>query len=122
VPYSTFAKNAMLDHLGTLALWMSVHKSGASPGSTGAREMTGSIRQSIIWDPAAGGAKSHSNTPSFTGLSTSEAVGYIGLWSASTGGTWYGYQAVTVTSASGGGTWTYDVLAGFVDLNATASA
>jgi hypothetical protein len=120
MPYSVQAKNAMLDALGGVAVYMSVHK--AAPGATGANELTGSTRQAVTWNAAATGSKTQSNNPAFTGLSTGEPVAYVGLWSAASGGTWYGYQQVTVTSGSGGGTWTYTTAAGTIDLNATASA
>jgi len=121
MPYSVQAKNAMLDHLGTLAVYMSVHGT-SSPGSTGTGELAGSTRQAITWNSAATGSKTQSNAPTFSGLSTSDSVGNLGFWSAVTGGTYYGYQTVTTTSASGGGTWAYDVSSGTIDLNSTASA
>lgn len=120
MPYSVAAKNAMLDHLGTLAVWMSVHK--GAPGSTGANENTGATRQAVTWNAASGGAKTQSNAPSFAGIPVAEPVIAVGLWSASTGGTFWGYQTVATTSVSGSGTWTYDVSAGTIDLNSTASA
>lgn len=120
MPFSVQAKNVMLDALGSVAVYMSVNKT--APGSTGAGEMTGVTRQAVTWNSASGGSKTQSNSPSFSSLSTSEAVNYVTIWSSITGGTYYGYQQVTTTSVVSGGSWTYVVNPGTIDLNAVASA
>jgi len=121
MPYSAAAKNAMLDQLGTLAVYASLH--ATAPGSTGTGEITGGspayARKSLTWNAASGGSKTLSNTPTFD-VPASTTVAYVGLWSAVSGGTYYGYIDVTdeVYAAQG----TYQITSGTLDLNATASA
>ena len=120
MPYAVAAKNVMLDQLGTVAVYLSVHD--ANPGSTGTNEASGSVRGAITWNTASGGFKTQSNTPAVTAIPNAFVVRYVGLWSASTGGTYYGYQAVSTTSTVTAGTWTYTATTGQIDLNAVASA
>ncbi len=121
MPYAVAAKNYMLDQLGTNALYASLHT--ANPGSTGTSEVTGGspayARKSLTWNAASGGSKTMSNTPTFD-VPASTTVAFVGLWSAASGGTYYGYIAVTseVYAAQG----TYQITSGSLDLNATASA
>jgi hypothetical protein len=121
MPYSSQAKNYMLDQLGSQAVYASLHT--AAPGSTGASEITGGTpayaRMSLTWNAAATGTKTLSNTPIFD-VPPSTTVAYVGLWSALTAGTYFGYIDVTdeVYAAQG----TYEITSGTVDLNATASA
>ena len=121
MPYSAAAKNAMLDALGTLVTHLSLHS--ANPGATGASELSGGTpayaRIEATWNAASTGSKTLSNTPDFD-VPAGSTVSHVGLWSAATGGTWYGYVDVTdeVFAAQG----TYEVVSGTLDLNATASA
>lgn len=121
MPYSAGAKNYMLDQLGTVCLYASLHS--ANPGSTGANELTGGTpayaRQALTWNAASAGSKTLSDTPLFD-VPASTTITHVGLWSAATGGTYYGYVDVTdeVFAAQG----TYTVTSGTLDLNATASA
>jgi hypothetical protein len=121
MPYAAAAKNYMLDQLGTQALYASLHT--ATPGSSGASEVTGGApayaRKSLTWNNASTGSKTLSNTPTFD-VPASTTVAYVGLWSAATAGTYFGYIDVTdeVYAAQG----TYQITSGTVDLNATASA
>ncbi len=121
MPYAVIGKNYMLDQLGGVALYGSLHT--ANPGSTGASEITGGspayARKSLTWNAAANGAKTLSNTPTFD-IPAGTTVAYFGLWSAASGGTYYGYITVTqeVYAAQG----TYQATSGAIDLNSTASA
>ncbi len=121
MPYAVASKNLMLDQLGAVAAYASAHT--ANPGSTGASEITGGspayARKAVTWSAASGGSKALSNSPTFD-IPASTTVAFIGLWSAASGGTYYGYIAVTneVYAAQG----TYQVTSGTIDLNATASA
>lgn len=121
MPYSVGAKNYMLDQLGSQAVYASLHT--ANPGSSGANEVSGGspayARKSLTWNSASGGSKTLSNTPTFD-VPASTTVAFVGLWSAATSGTYYGYIDVTdeVYAAQG----TYQITSGTVDLNATASA
>ena len=122
--FSVMAKNYMLDQLGTnKALYISAHT--ADPGPTGANECAGSTRQAVTWNAASGGTKTQSNAPLIPGISVSDAVAYLGLFDgvSSTGATHFvGKVQVTVAAATGSGTWSYQVVAGTIDLNAVASA
>ena len=121
MPYAAAAKNLMLDQFGAVALYGSLHT--AAPGSTGASEVAGGspayARKSLTWSAAANGSKTLSNTPTFD-IPASTTVAYLGLWSAASGGTYYGY--ITVTSEVYAAQGTYQIQSGAVDLNATASA
>jgi hypothetical protein len=118
--YSVAAKNLMLDALGAVAVYVSAHT--ADPGSTGANECSGSVRQSVTWATAASGSKTQTNAPIITGIAIADAVQFLGLQSALTGGTYYGKIEVTPASASGGSTWSYETAAGTMDLAQVASA
>jgi hypothetical protein len=118
--YSVAAKNVMLDALGAVAVYVSAHT--ADPGSTGTAECSGSARQSVSWAAASAGSKVQANAPIITGIAIADAVQFLGLWSASTAGTYYGKIEVTPASASGGSTWSYETAAGTLDLAQVASA
>lgn len=85
---STAAKNAMLDGLAAVAVYASLHT--ADPGTTGASEATGGSpaysRESITWN-AASTTLTSSNDPVFDVAAGTYT--HYGLWSASSGGTYY---------------------------------
>ena len=85
------AKNSMLDQLGTLAAYASLHT--ADPGTGGSSEVTGGspayARKAITWASAASGSKSTSAQLVFD-VPGSTTISYIGYWSAASGGTFYG--------------------------------
>lgn len=81
------ALNLMANALAAAATHASLHS--ADPGTTGTSETTAG-RQPIAWDAAANGDLSLTGTEAFTGGTASGACTYVGLWSASTGGTFYG--------------------------------
>ena len=85
---SVAAKNNMLDSLGTVAVFVSLHT--ADPGTTGASEATGGApayaRKSITWNAAAT-TKTSSNAPVFDVPAGTYA--FFGLWSAVSAGTYY---------------------------------
>jgi hypothetical protein len=121
MPYAAVAKNYMLDQLGSQAVFASLHS--ALPGATGADELTGGTpayaRIALTWNAASTGSKTLSNTPIFD-VPPATTVAFVGLWSAVTAGTYYGYIDVTdeVYAAQG----TYQIQSGTLDLNATPSA
>lgn len=86
---SAAAKNAMLNGLGAVALYVSAHT--GDPGSTGTNEATGGspayARKAITWGSASAG--SMTTTSSFTFDVPAGTYTFVGLWSASTGGTYY---------------------------------
>lgn len=111
--FANSAKNVMLDQLGTVAVFVSLHT--ADPGTTGTNEVTGGspayARKSITWSAAANGSKAMSNTPLFD--VPAGTVAYFGLWSAVTAGTFYGGGALSAAetfSAQGQYTLTADTM------------
>lgn len=121
MPYAAAAKNYMLDQLGGQVGYVSLHT--ASPGSLGANEVTGGspayARKAVTWNAASAGSKALSNTPTFD-VPASTTVTHVGLWSALTSGTYFGYIDVTDEVFASQGT--YQITSGTFDLNATASA
>jgi hypothetical protein len=86
------ALNAMANHLASIATHASLHT--ADPGATGTNEST-AARQPIAWDAAVNGDISLTATENFTGGAASGPCTYVGLWSAVSGGTFYGSFALT---------------------------
>ncbi|MEO7397062.1 MAG: hypothetical protein ABIW84_00705 [Ilumatobacteraceae bacterium] len=101
------SRNLMLDQLGTVAVFASLHT--GAPGTGGANEATGGspayARKAITWSAAAASSKAASNSPVFD-VAAGTTVAYVGLWSASTAGTFYGYFDVTDEVYAGQGTYT----------------
>lgn len=89
--YSTTGKNLMLDQLGTVSVFASLHS--AFPGDTGASEIAGGTppyaRKPITWNVASGGAKANASNPSFD-VPAATTIAWLGLWSLITAGTFYG--------------------------------
>lgn len=119
--YSVAAKNYMLDQLGTVAVYASVHTT--DPGSTGANEATGGTpayaRQPVTWSAASGGSKQASGTLSFD--LPAGTYRYVGLWSAVSSGTYYG-KILLPSAQTYAGQAVLPVLGTTLDLNAVASA
>jgi len=113
-------KNAILNAEGTKMAYASAHT--ADPGSTGTSEATGGspayARKPVAWNAASAGAMTASTLPTFD--VPAGTYGWIGFWSAVTGGTYYGKQ--TITSQTFAGQDVLPVAAITWDLNATASA
>jgi len=116
MPYSPAGKNLMLDALGAVAVFVSLHD--GAPGDNGANEISGGapayIRKAITWNGAAAGSIDSSNAPELD-VPSSTTVAYVGFWSAESGGTFYGFADVTdeVFAAQG----TYTVADADLDLN-----
>jgi len=117
MPYSIPAKNAMLDALGTLAVFVSLHD--GDPGENGANEIAGGspayARKAVAWNPASGGILDSSNQPVFD-VPAGKTIAHVGFWSALTGGVFYGSaDVVDEVFASQG---TYTLTDADLDLNA----
>lgn len=100
------ARNLMLDQLGTVAVFASLHT--ADPSTTGANEVSGGsyARQAITWNAASSGDLDNNANPVFP-VPASTTVTHFGLWSAGTGGTFYGGGSLSASEAfSGAGTYT----------------
>ena len=117
MPYSILGKNAMLNALGALAVFASLHT--ADPGESGVNEVAGGnpayARKAITWNAANAGSMDDSNVPVFD-VPASTTVSYVGFWSLVTGGTFYGSADVTdeVFAAQG----THTLTDADLDLNA----
>jgi hypothetical protein len=108
VALSNAGKNVMLDALGAVAVYASLHT--ADPGTSGTSEVTGGspayARKAITWNAAASGDLDNNANPTFD-VPASTTVSYFGLWSASSGGTFYGGGALSASETfSAQGTYT----------------
>lgn len=101
------ALNAMLDQLGTLIGWVSLHTDAVGGGS--ANEVTGGSpaysREAITWNAAAAGNLDSSNQPAFD-VPGGTTIQRVGFFSASTAGTYYGDADITNETYGGQGTYT----------------
>lgn len=99
------------------AVYGQLHTGAA--GSSGTSNLTTAARQAVSWSTATGAGSFGLSTPiSFTGGASSGPVFSLTLWSATSGGTFYGEFPLTGDDAfnSGGG---YTVTA--IDLTGSAS-
>jgi len=112
---NTTAKNAMLSSIISQAVYASIHNN--DPGETGANEISGGspayARKSLTWGTPSNGSVSITNQPVFD-IPAGTTVKYVGLWSAPTGGTFYGSVAVTNETYTGQGT--YIITSGTISL------
>jgi hypothetical protein len=111
------AKNVMLDHLGTLAGYVSLHT--ADPGSSGTSEVNGGspayARKSVTWNAASSANLDNNANPVFD-VPASTTITHFGLWSAATSGTFYGGAALSASETFGGqGTYSFTD----IDVNLT---
>lgn len=79
---------AMMDAVTHLSLHT------AEPDGSGSNESSAG-RQAASWDAASGGDMLLTADEQFTGGASSGPCTHVGLWSAVTAGTFYGYFAVT---------------------------
>lgn len=88
---STAARNFAADDIAGRATHIAAFT--ANPGDTGANEVTGGVyaRQPITWAAASGGTASASNTPEIP-IPAGTTVTHIGLFTASSGGTFLGSE------------------------------
>jgi hypothetical protein len=87
------ALNAMADHLASLATHAQLHT--GAPGAAGTNNVATSARQPIAWDAASSGDISLTGTELFTGGAANGPCTHVSLWSALTGGTFYGSLDLT---------------------------
>lgn len=98
MPLSTTAENQMLDALagGTPSSIIAFASLHTAYSASGANEVTGGspayARKSITWSAAASASKGSSNSPVFD-VPAATTVAFVGLWSASTSGTFAGMAA-----------------------------
>lgn len=113
------SRSAMLDELADVVTHFSLHT--ADPGQTGASEVSGGSygRVSAVWGAATDFQVSASpavftipaGTPSF-----------VGFWSASSGGTFYGSAALASPSLQSAGSFTVPVIRVYLDAGDVAIA
>ncbi len=115
MPLNNTAKNLACNAVTGVVGFVSLHNS--DPGSTGTGEASGGspayARKAITWGTVASGANTNTNALVFDVPAGSYS--HAGFWSTSTGGTFYGGQALSATetfAAQG----TYTVAIGDVDL------
>lgn len=91
MPLNDAGRNATVDGLAAVAIFASLHS--GDPSTTGANELTGGspayARKSITYAAASGGTKANSAACLFD--VPASTVTHVGLFSASTAGTFYGY-------------------------------
>ena len=107
----------MLGAAFTGTQYLSLHT--ADPTTTGGSEVSGGsyARQSITWNAASGGSQTSSNAQNFTSM-PSTTIGYFGVWSASTSGTYVGGGVISgVSTVPAGSTVAFASTA--VSLNVT---
>lgn len=100
---SIASKNVMLDAVGAVAVFASVHD--APPGDSGASEISGGTpayaRKPISWDAAASGKKNKDASDPIFDIPAGTDVQFIGLWSAVTAGTFYGWMPISGGDVAG---------------------
>ena len=107
MPFANAGKHVMLDALGAVGVWVSLHDD--DPGTTGANELSGGspayARKQIAWAAASGGSMSDSTNGLEFDVPAGD-VAHAGVWSASSGGTFYGSDPVTTETFAAQGTYT----------------
>lgn len=111
MPYTDPARDLMLTELGTVAVYVSLHE--AAPGTNGANELAGGDpaygREVVSWGAAAGGEIAAANALDFN-VPAGATIQYVGVWSAFSGGTFYGYDTVTTEEFANQGIYTVSSL------------
>lgn len=103
---STAGRNASVDGVTGLITHISLHT--ADPGASGTSEVAGGTyaRQAATWGAASGGTGGITNDPEF-GIPAATTITHYGLWSASSGGTFYGGDPLSASETYGAaGTYT----------------
>jgi hypothetical protein len=98
-------RNESLNGLISKAVYASLHT--ANPGDTGSNEVSGGsyTRKPLTWGTPSNGSVSITNQPVFD-VPGGTTVSYVGLWSAASGGTFYGWADITDETFGGNGTYT----------------
>lgn len=96
--YVANGKNLMLNALGAVATYASVHT--ATPNSSGSNEASGGsyARVAVSFGAASGGSMSHG---SLTWNVPAGTFTHIGYWSAPSGGTFYGFDDLASSEVFG---------------------
>lgn len=108
MPLNDNGKNVALGGLAAVAGFASLHT--ANPNPSGGNEVTGGspayARKAITWNTPNAGNLDSSNAPVFD-IPAGTTVTHFGLWSAATGGTFYGGEPLSAPETfTGQGTYT----------------
>lgn len=92
MPLTAAARNVMLTGLAGVVTHLSLHT--ADPGTSGGAELTGGTpayaRQPVTWTtPVTGGDLDNAGSSTFN-VPSGQTVTHFGMWSAASGGTFYG--------------------------------
>lgn len=103
MPFSVAARNTMLGSLSPA--YVSLHT--ASPGDSGANEVSGGsyARVACSWASASGASRAASNQPAVN-VPAGTTITHVGYWTASSGGTFLGYDDVTAAAFTNAGVYT----------------
>jgi hypothetical protein len=93
--FTTVVLNGMLDDIDVLATHASIHT--ADPGGTGAHEVSGGsyVRKALTWPAASSGIKTAAAV-TFQ-IPAGVTITHFGLWSAASGGSFLGGQALVAS-------------------------
>lgn len=92
MPLNSAGKNAAASGVTAVAGYLSLHT--GDPGTTGTNAAT-SARQAIAWGSPSNGVVSITTAENFTGGAASGPCTHFGIWSAVSGGTFYGGGPLT---------------------------
>ena len=92
MPLNDALLNIGVNAMQAAALYIQIHT--ALPSTSGSNEAT-SARVACSWPSAANGDFGALANKAFTGGAASGPAQYLGFWSASTAGTFYGYLQLT---------------------------
>lgn len=92
MPLNDTILNIGAEAMADVALYAAIHT--ATPNGSGSNQSSAG-RVAIPWAAASGGDLSTSTAMDFTGGAATGAATHLGFWSASTGGTFYGYVPLT---------------------------
>ena len=92
MPLNDNGLNVMGNALRSAVTHLALHS--GNPGSTGTNQ-TSAARVAATWTTTSAGDFSLTASKDFTGGAANGAVTHVGLWSAATGGTFYGSFPVT---------------------------
>lgn len=92
MPLNDALLNIGVGAMQTAAAYLSIHT--ALPNASGSNEST-AARVAAGWGAAANGDFATLTNKNFTGGASSGPALYVGFWSASTAGTFYGYLPLT---------------------------
>ncbi|GAA2298262.1 hypothetical protein GCM10010402_66070 [Actinomadura luteofluorescens] len=100
---SNSGRNVGLSAVGAVGLYVSLHT--ADPGTSGTSEVTGGspayARKAVTWASPSGGSMALASGVTFD-VPAGATVTHYGVWSAVSGGTFYGSGALSASEAFAG--------------------